>query len=181
LAVRLHSYFYYYKGRNRRSSGGLSVMTHPSPVSRALQLILVIQKPKLSSTQSGFRTVKSQWNIVTGEREPCDHKFIPCLYNPECRIQWNRLGWTVKKITYRHIHHQHFHTFPIALPVCRNPQHWSLLIVVSATSAPSFQPLRHQRNVCHPVVDRFTRQALPTVNRKKISFAVSHFAHKKSA
>jgi hypothetical protein len=53
----------------------------------------------------------------------------------------------------------------IALSVRRNPQHRSLLTVVSATSAPPFQ-LRHQRNVCHPVVHRFTRQTLPTVNRK---------------
>jgi hypothetical protein len=30
-----------------------------------------------------------------------------------------------------------------------NPQHRSLLNVVSATPAPPFQPLRHQRNVCH--------------------------------
>jgi hypothetical protein len=29
-----------------------------------------------------------------------------------------------------------------------------------------FKPLSHQRNVCHPVVDRFTRQSLPTLNRK---------------
>jgi hypothetical protein len=30
----------------------------------------------------------------------------------------------------------------------------------------SFQPLLHQRNVFHPTVNRFTRQTLPTVNRK---------------
>jgi hypothetical protein len=40
------------------------------------------------------------------------------------------------------------------------------LTVVSATSSPPFQPVRHQRNVCHPFVDRFTQQTLPTVNRK---------------
>jgi hypothetical protein len=39
-------------------------------------------------------------------------------------------------------------------------------IEVFLTSAPPFQPLRHQRNVCHPIVNRFTRQTLPTVNRK---------------
>jgi hypothetical protein len=38
--------------------------------------------------------------------------------------------------------------------------------VVSANSTPSFQPLRHQRNICHTVVDRFTQQTLPTVSRK---------------
>jgi hypothetical protein len=37
---------------------------------------------------------------------------------------------------------------------------------ISATSAPPFQPLPQQRNVCHPVVNRFTREKLPTVNRK---------------
>jgi hypothetical protein len=51
-------------------------------------------------------------------------------------------------------------------PVRRNPQHISLLTVVSATSAPPFQPLRHHRNVGHTVLNRFTRQTLPTVNRK---------------
>jgi hypothetical protein len=50
----------------------------------------------------------------------------------------------------------------------RKPQHKSLLTVVSATSALLFQPLRRQRNVCHRVVDRFTRQTLPTVNRKHL-------------
>jgi hypothetical protein len=38
---------------------------------------------------------------------------------------------------------------PFALPVRRNPQHRSLLTVVSATSAPPFQPLRHQGNICN--------------------------------
>jgi hypothetical protein len=50
--------------------------------------------------------------------------------------------------------------------VRRNPQHRGLLAVVSATFAPPFQPLRHQRNVCRPAVNRFTRQTLPTANRK---------------
>jgi hypothetical protein len=49
----------------------------------------------------------------------------------------------------RHILHQHWYTCPIALPVRRKPQHRSLLTLVSATSAPPFQPLRHQRIVCH--------------------------------
>jgi hypothetical protein len=50
--------------------------------------------------------------------------------------------------------------------VRRNQHHRILLTLVSATSAPPFQPLRHQGNVCHPVVNRFTRQTLPAVNRK---------------
>jgi hypothetical protein len=49
--------------------------------------------------------------------------------------------------------------------VRRNPQHKSLPTVASAASAPPLQPL-HQPNVCHPVLNRFTRQTLPTVNRK---------------
>jgi hypothetical protein len=50
--------------------------------------------------------------------------------------------------------------------VRRNPQ--KCFAFISATSAPPFQPLRHQRNVCHPVVNRFTRQTLPTVNRRNL-------------
>jgi hypothetical protein len=72
----------------------------------------------------------------------------------------------------RHNLHQHWYTCPIALPVRRNPQHRSLLAVVSATSAPPFQHLRHQRNVCPPVVSRFMRQTLPTVNRKHFSMNI---------
>jgi hypothetical protein len=62
----------------------------------------------------------------------------------------------------KHILHQHWYTCPIALPVRWNPQHTCL---VSATSAPPFEPLRHQGNICQPVVNRFTRQTLPTFNR----------------
>jgi hypothetical protein len=71
-----------------------------------------------------------------------------------------------KNIYFRHILHQHWYTCPIALPVRRNPQHRSLLSVISATSVPPFQRLRHQKNICQPVLSRFTRQTLPTVNRK---------------
>jgi hypothetical protein len=63
----------------------------------------------------------------------------------------------------RHILHQHWYTCPIALPVRRNPQHRSLLTVVSATSASTSSS---SGNICHPAVNRFTRQTLPTVNRK---------------
>jgi hypothetical protein len=50
--------------------------------------------------------------------------------------------------------------------VCRNPQHRGRLTVVSATSAPPFQPLCHQWNFSHPEMKGFTWQTLPTVNRK---------------
>jgi hypothetical protein len=72
---------------------------------------------------------------------------------------------TWKKNISRHILYQHWYTCPIALPMRRNRQHRSILTVVSATSASQFQP-RHQRNVCLPVVNRFTRQTLPTISRK---------------
>jgi hypothetical protein len=62
----------------------------------------------------------------------------------------------------RHIH-QHRHTCPIALPMRRNSQHRSLLAVVTATSEPPFQRLRHQRSVrrvrrpsCEPLYTRNT-------------------------
>jgi hypothetical protein len=69
----------------------------------------------------------------------------------------------------RHILHQHWYTCPIALPVRRNPQHRSLLAVISAISALPFQPLVHQRNFAtflEQVVNGFKRQTLPTVNIK---------------
>jgi hypothetical protein len=69
----------------------------------------------------------------------------------------------------RHILHQHWCTCPIALPVRRNPQYRCLLTVVSVTSTPPFQPLRHQRNVCHLVVNRFTRRTLHTVRVQRDS------------
>jgi hypothetical protein len=55
---------------------------------------------------------------------------------------------------------------PLLLSVSRNPQHRSLLTFISATSAPLFLPLLHQQKFCHPFVNRFTQQTLPTVNRK---------------
>jgi hypothetical protein len=86
----------------------------------------------------------------------------------------------------RHILHQHWYNCPITLPMHQNPQHRSLLTIVSATSAPLFQPLRHQQNVYHvswPSCEPLNRRTLPTVNNKHflwISFALSPFAHKKT-
>jgi hypothetical protein len=42
------------------------------------------------------------------------------------------------------------------------------LTVASATSAPPLQPLCRQRNVYHPLLNRFTRQTHPTLNRKHL-------------
>jgi hypothetical protein len=69
----------------------------------------------------------------------------------------------------RHILHQHWFTCPIALPVCPNPQHGSLLTVVSATSAHPIQPVRLSEifaTFLDPGVNRFTWQTLPTAKRK---------------
>jgi hypothetical protein len=72
----------------------------------------------------------------------------------------------------RHILHQHWYTCPIAVTVRRNPQHRSLLTVIPATSAPPFQPLPRQRNFCRPVVNPFTWQTLPTINKKHFSMNI---------
>jgi hypothetical protein len=85
----------------------------------------------------------------------------------------------------RHILHRHWYTCPIALPFRRNPQHASFWLLS--------QPLPHLRFIIcdfrtflreffDPVVNRFTRQTLPTINRKHFlwtSFALSPFVHKK--
>jgi hypothetical protein len=91
---------------------------------------------------------------------------MPCqshldIKRKTCDIQ----TWKKKAFISWHILHQHWYTCPIALPVRRNQQRGSLLTVVSVTFAPPFQP-RHQRSVFHQFVNRFTRQTLPTVNRK---------------
>jgi hypothetical protein len=62
--------------------------------------------------------------------------------------------------------HQHWYTCPTVLPVRRNPQHRSLLTVVSATSAPPFQTSSSSAKRLPPRLNRFMRQTLPTVNRK---------------
>jgi hypothetical protein len=49
-----------------------------------------------------------------------------------------------KTFSSQHVIHQHWYMCPIVLPVRRNSQHTSLFTVVSATSAPPFQPLRHR-------------------------------------
>jgi hypothetical protein len=69
----------------------------------------------------------------------------------------------------RHILYQHWYTCPIALLVRRNPQHRSLLTVLS-----HFRNLSRiicdfrmsLREFLDPSVNRFTRQTLPNANRK---------------
>jgi hypothetical protein len=76
-----------------------------------------------------------------------------------------------------HILHQHWYTFPIALPVHWKLQHRSLLTVVSATSPYLFQPLCHERNVCYQG-NCFTWQTPGNISLW-ISFTLSPFAHRK--
>jgi hypothetical protein len=96
-------------------------------------------------------------------------------------------NWGEKKFISRHILHQHWYTCPIALPVRRNPQHRSLLTVVTATSAPPFQ---HQRNICHRY-GNFSTQLWTSLRDKHfplqtehiylwMSFASSPFTHSKT-
>jgi hypothetical protein len=70
--------------------------------------------------------------------------------------------------------HQHWYTCPITLPVRRNPQHIRCL---SHFHTP-LQPHRHQRNVCHPVVNSFTWRTLPSEQEWLIFFALSHLTTK---
>jgi hypothetical protein len=54
---------------------------------------------------------------------------------------------------------------------CVETRSRSILIVVSATSAPPFQPLRHQRNVCHVYLPSFEPlYATNTSHRKHGTF-----------
>jgi hypothetical protein len=54
----------------------------------------------------------------------------------------------------RQILYQHWYTCPILYQCVETSGIRCLLTDFSAISALTFQPLRHQRNVCHPVVNR---------------------------
>jgi hypothetical protein len=85
--------------------------------------------------------------------------------------------WKNSFIT-RHIMHQHWYTFPIPLPVCRNPQQRSFLTVVLATSALPFQPHKTSANLCH--VSRPSSGPLYATNtshRKQETFVYEHPLH----
>jgi hypothetical protein len=82
-----------------------------------------------------------------------DNLSYPWLFRNQCEISSQRFSLRAldRNSTFKveeHSLHQHWCTCSIAWPVRWNPQHWSLLTVVSATSAPPFQPFRRQRNVC---------------------------------
>jgi hypothetical protein len=85
-----------------------------------------------------------------------------------------------KTFVTRHILHQHWYTCPIALLVRRNRQHRSLLTVVSTTSVPPFQPLRHQRAKRLPVTCE-PLYATNTSHRKQETFLCVYFALSPSA
>jgi hypothetical protein len=74
----------------------------------------------------------------------------------------------MQEITFisRHILQQHCHTYPIALPVRRNPQHRSVLTVVSATFALGRASSATLRDFLDTIVNHFTQHILPIVNRK---------------
>jgi hypothetical protein len=87
--------------------------------------------------------------------------FLNCMTNTS-QIDIKRKTYDIGTRISRHILHQHWYTCPIALPVRRNPQHRSLLTVVSATSAPTVQPLRHQRNVFRQIGTAMRDKHFPT-------------------
>jgi hypothetical protein len=69
----------------------------------------------------------------------------------------------------RHILHQHWYTCPISLPVLCNPQHRNLLSAFSnfRTGSDIICDFRKSiRELPCPVVNRFTRQTLSTLNKK---------------
>jgi hypothetical protein len=68
------------------------------------------------------------------------------------------------------IYHQHWYTCPIVLPVRQNPQHrnfFNCCLSHFCTWSGIIRDFRtFLRELLDPVVNRFTRQTLPTVNRK---------------
>jgi hypothetical protein len=71
-----------------------------------------------------------------------------------------------KSFISRHILHQHWYTCPIALPVRRNPQNKSFLYCCLSHFCTSVSNSSSSVKRLHLVVNRFTRQTLPIVNRK---------------
>jgi hypothetical protein len=110
---------------------------------------------------------KKEWRVVytsTGQRSAqCIGMIFSYIFRekrtykgePVCGSQIDIKSKTCDILTY---------TCLITPPLRRNPQHRRLLTVVSETFPSPFRPLRHQRNLCHPAVNRFKRQTLPTVN-----------------
>jgi hypothetical protein len=71
-----------------------------------------------------------------------------------------------KKITSRHILHQHWYTCPIALPVHRNPLRRCLFDCCLSHFRISVSTSSSLREFLDAVVNCFTRQTLPTVNKR---------------
>jgi hypothetical protein len=103
-----------------------------------------------------FRIIQRtpQWQVL--QKELCT--FLLCCISYEGESV-NRPQMDIKHETWysnlektfisQHILHQHWYTCPIVLPAHPNLQHRSLLTAVSAISPPTFQPLLHQKCVCH--------------------------------
>jgi hypothetical protein len=95
-----------------------------------------------------------------------------------CDIQ----NWE-KTFISRHILHQHRYSRLIALPVRRNLQHrksFDCCLRHFCTSVSTSSPFRE---FLDPVMNRFTRQTLPTVNRKKLfmnNLCIEYFGPQKS-
>jgi hypothetical protein len=67
-----------------------------------------------------------------------------------------------------HVLHQHWYTFPIALPLRRNPQHRSHCDCCLSHFRTSVSTSASSAKRLAPRLNRFTRQTLPTVNRKHV-------------
>jgi hypothetical protein len=79
---------------------------------------------------------------------------------------WNMCYSNLEEETHLFLNISSTNNDTLALSVRRNPQHTSLLTVVSPTSAPPCQSLPSSAKRLSPSWNRFTRQTLPTVNRK---------------
>jgi hypothetical protein len=76
----------------------------------------------------------------------------PWLFRNECKMLSQRFSLRAvdRNSTFKveeHVLHQHRCNCPIAFSVLGNPQHKIFFTVVSATSAPPFQSLHHQRSI----------------------------------
>jgi hypothetical protein len=99
------------------------------------------------------------------------------IYEEES-LNRSQMDINVKHVIFKPEENIYFSTYPpptlihLSHPFTSSstPQHRSLLTAVSVTSAPPFQPLRHQLKTIDtflgPVVNRFTQQTLSTVNRQ---------------
>jgi hypothetical protein len=156
---------------------GIQPYRYANPLGEVCTTIrLLISGQKLRKLLQGTQSLlRRSWSLRYFS--PFKHKLVTTEYKTPkmCDIQSCKIHFTS-----RHILHQHLQHLSHRFTSASKTQHRNLLTVVSATSAPPIQHLRHQWNVCHRVVSRFTRRTLPTANISLWkSFAVSTLAHKK--